>query len=212
METFGLCVGLAFQIDDDLLDVLGDAKDLGKQTGMDAQRGKMTWPSLVGVEAAQKKIPRAVDAGGRGAFGFRRFGVVPARVCRGAGQKRPKKRGSNRGGYLLEIINNRVIQAAALAWAIAQGIKVLLTLAISRRFDYTRVFGSGGMPSWHSSMACAMLMVVGLRGLSSAVFALAFCFAGVTMYDAAGVRRSTGRNAAVINHIVEGLYGQGLQF
>ena len=55
LETFGACVGLAFQIDDDLLDVLGNAKDLGKQTGMDEQRGKMTWPSLVGVEAAQKK-------------------------------------------------------------------------------------------------------------------------------------------------------------
>ena len=104
------------------------------------------------------------------------------------------------GAILLEIINNRVIQAAALAWAIAQGIKVLLTLAISRRFDYTRVFGSGGM-------------VVGLHeGFSSAVFALAFCFAGVTMYDAAGVRRSTGRNAAVINHIVEGLSGKGFNF
>ena len=100
------------------------------------------------------------------------------------------------GAILLEIINNRVIQAAALAWAIAQGIKVLLTLAISRRLDYTRVFGSGGMPSSHSSMACA----------------LAFCFAGVTMYDAAGVRRSTGRNAAVINHIVEGLSGKGFNF
>ena len=111
------------------------------------------------------------------------------------------------GAILLEIINNRVIQAAALAWAIAQGIKVLLTLAISRRFDYTRVFGSGGMPSSHSSMACAMLMVVGLHeGFSSAVFALAFCFAGVTMYDAAG------RNAAVINHIVEGLSGKGFNF
>ena len=111
------------------------------------------------------------------------------------------------GAILLEIINNRVIQAAALAWAIAQGIKVLLTLAISRRFDYTRVFGSGGMPSSHSSMACAMLMVVGLHeGFSSAVFALAFCFAGVTMYDAAG------GNAAVINHIVEGLSGKGFNF
>ncbi|MFR3405907.1 MAG: polyprenyl synthetase family protein [Christensenellales bacterium] len=54
LRTFGACVGLAFQIDDDLLDVMGDAKDLGKQTGMDEQRGKMTWPSLVGVEAAQK--------------------------------------------------------------------------------------------------------------------------------------------------------------
>lgn len=52
---FGACVGLAFQIDDDLLDVLGDAKALGKQTGMDEQRGKMTWPSLVGVEAAKAR-------------------------------------------------------------------------------------------------------------------------------------------------------------
>ena len=55
LTTFGACVGLAFQIDDDLLDVLGDAKNLGKQTGMDEQRGKMTWPALVGVEAAQQK-------------------------------------------------------------------------------------------------------------------------------------------------------------
>ena len=110
------------------------------------------------------------------------------------------------GAISLEIINNRVIQAAALAWAIAQGIKVLLTLAISRRFDYTRVFGSGGMPSSHSSMACAMLMVVGLHeGFSSAVFALAFCFAGVTMYDAAGVRRAAGRQAASINRIIRHL-------
>ena len=92
------------------------------------------------------------------------------------------------GAILLEIINNRVIQAAALAWAIAQAIKVLLTLAISRKFDHTRVLGSGGMPSSHSSIA------------------------GVTMYDAAGVRRSTGRNAAVINHIVEGLSGKGFNF
>ena len=114
---------------------------------------------------------------------------------------------------LLNIINNRVIQAAALAWAIAQAIKVLLTLAISRRFDHTRVLGSGGMPSSHSSMACAMLMVIGFHeGFSSSVFALAFCFAGVTMYDAAGVRRSAGRNAAVINHIVEGLSGKGFNF
>lgn len=55
LERFGACVGLAFQIDDDLLDIEGDAAQLGKQTGMDAQRGKMTWPSLVGVEEAKRK-------------------------------------------------------------------------------------------------------------------------------------------------------------
>lgn len=55
LARFGSCMGLAFQIDDDLLDVEGDAQLLGKQTGMDQARGKMTWPSLVGVEAAREK-------------------------------------------------------------------------------------------------------------------------------------------------------------
>ncbi len=114
---------------------------------------------------------------------------------------------------LFEIISNRTIQAAALAWAVAQGLKVLLTLAISQRFDRTRVLGSGGMPSSHSAMACAMVTTIGFReGFDSSLFALAFCFAGVVMYDAAGVRRSTGRNAAVINHLLDGLQGNGLFF
>lgn len=55
LDRFGACLGIAFQIDDDLLDVEGDATQLGKQTGMDAQRGKMTWPALYGVEESRKK-------------------------------------------------------------------------------------------------------------------------------------------------------------
>lgn len=116
-------------------------------------------------------------------------------------------------GVILEILGNRVIQAAALAWAVAQALKVMLTLAISRRFDKSRVLGSGGMPSSHSAMACAMLMTIGYReGFSSSIFALAFCFSGVVMYDAAGVRRSTGRNAAVINQLMDMLSGNGYTF
>ena len=61
LKRFGFCVGLAFQIDDDLLDVEGDAALLGKQTGMDAQRGKMTWPALVGVEGARERSARLWD-------------------------------------------------------------------------------------------------------------------------------------------------------
>lgn len=114
---------------------------------------------------------------------------------------------------ILEILGNRVIQAAALAWAAAQALKVMLTLAISRRFDKSRVLGSGGMPSSHSAMACAMLMTIGYReGFSSPIFALAFCFSGVVMYDAAGVRRSTGKNAAVINQLMDMLSGSGYTF
>jgi len=114
---------------------------------------------------------------------------------------------------LLEILGNRVIQAAALSWAIAQGLKIILTLIIDRRFDSTRVFGSGGMPSSHSSMTCAMMMVIGFtEGFDSSAFALAFCFSGVVMYDAAGVRRSTGKNAAVINRMIERLVSDGFAF
>ncbi len=58
LERFGQCVGLAFQIVDDLLDVTGDAASLGKATGMDAERGKLTWPSLLGVEAARMEARR----------------------------------------------------------------------------------------------------------------------------------------------------------
>ena len=116
-------------------------------------------------------------------------------------------------GVILEILGNRVIQAAALAWAVAQALKVMLTLAISRRFDKSRVLGSGGMPSSHSAMACAMLMTIGYReGFSSSIFALAFCFSGVVMYDAAGVRRSTGRNAQGINQLMDMLSGNGYTF
>lgn len=114
---------------------------------------------------------------------------------------------------ILDILSNRVIQAAALAWAVAQALKVLLTLAITKRFDKSRVLGSGGMPSSHSAMACAMLMAIGYReGFTSPIFALAFCFSGVVMYDATGVRRSTGRNAAVINHLMDALSGNGYVF
>ena len=112
---------------------------------------------------------------------------------------------------IFNIFGNRAIQAAILAWAIAQAIKVILTLAISKRFDSSRVLGSGGMPSSHSAMACALVTTLGFReGFSSPLFALAFCFAGVVMYDAAGVRRSAGKNAAVINHLLDGLAGNGL--
>lgn len=114
---------------------------------------------------------------------------------------------------VLDVFRNKAILAAVLAWAIAQGLKVILTLLISRRFDRSRMFGSGGMPSSHSALVCAMVTVIGFQeGFASSVFALSFCFACVVMYDAAGVRRSAGRNAAMINHLLDGLSGSGFVF
>ncbi|MBN1881811.1 MAG: polyprenyl synthetase family protein [Deltaproteobacteria bacterium] len=63
---YGECVGLAFQISDDILDVVGDQGKLGKRTGMDEARGKRTFISLLGLEESRKRskdlIERAIDA------------------------------------------------------------------------------------------------------------------------------------------------------
>ncbi|MBE0601664.1 MAG: polyprenyl synthetase family protein [Firmicutes bacterium] len=75
-RVYGEALGTAFQIVDDLLDLRGDATILGKQTGMDQQRGKMTWPAVYGEAASREEAARLVAAardaltpfGGRGDF------------------------------------------------------------------------------------------------------------------------------------------------
>ena len=111
---------------------------------------------------------------------------------------------------VFEILSNRFVQAGFLAWAIAQALKVVLTLMISRKFDSSRMWGSGGMPSSHSSTTCALMMMIGFsEGFDSPLFALAFAFSAIVMYDAAGVRRSTGKNAAVLNRLIDRLANDG---
>jgi farnesyl diphosphate synthase len=56
LAAFASPLGLAFQIQDDLLDVLGDAATLGKATGADRERGKPTHPSIIGIEASQERV------------------------------------------------------------------------------------------------------------------------------------------------------------
>lgn len=60
-RTYGRGLGLAFQIEDDLLDLEGDVAALGKEIGMDAARGKMTWPVVCGVEQARADAQTAVE-------------------------------------------------------------------------------------------------------------------------------------------------------
>ena len=60
-RQYGRGIGLAFQIVDDLLDIQGDVHKLGKETGMDAQRGKLTWPAVCGVEQSRKDALEAVS-------------------------------------------------------------------------------------------------------------------------------------------------------
>jgi len=55
LDRYANAIGLAFQVQDDILDVIGDTAILGKQQGSDQQLGKSTYPALMGLEQAQKK-------------------------------------------------------------------------------------------------------------------------------------------------------------
>jgi geranylgeranyl pyrophosphate synthase len=56
LSRFANAVGLAFQIQDDLLDVMGDASLLGKATGADSERAKPTHPAVIGISASQQRV------------------------------------------------------------------------------------------------------------------------------------------------------------
>ena len=72
------------------------------------------------------------------------------------------------------------------------------------------IIDTGGMPSSHSSGTAAVATVVGLYGgFDSILFLLALVFALVTMFDAASVRRSVGKQAVLMNRMIDDIYAQG---
>jgi len=93
-----------------------------------------------------------------------------------------------------------------VAWAIAQVLKVVVISVRRRHLDLRVLADQGGMPSSHSAIVAALTTVVGrLNGVTSDVFAIALIFSVVVMYDAQGVRRAAGLQAAVLNRLVDDL-------
>lgn len=114
------------------------------------------------------------------------------------------------GEIFKDIWLNHVLMVTLLAWAIAQTIKVALGVLRTRRFDFRWFIGTGGMPSAHAAGSSALAVVIGLDyGFASVFFALAAVFAIVTMFDAQGVRRSTGKQAAILNKVLDDIYWKG---
>ncbi|PKN50934.1 MAG: polyprenyl synthetase [Deltaproteobacteria bacterium HGW-Deltaproteobacteria-13] len=70
LAEYGINLGLAFQIADDILNVEGDRELMGKETGSDAARNKLTYPSLLGMELAKEKLARYIDAAVASLAGF----------------------------------------------------------------------------------------------------------------------------------------------
>ncbi len=106
--------------------------------------------------------------------------------------------------FFTELLANKVLWVALFSWFVAQVIKVILVLIKEKRFDVGRMIGSGGMPSSHSSFVMALTTAVAFEsGLSSPLFAACVVLSFVVMYDASGVRRETGRQAEVLNDILQ---------
>ncbi len=89
-------------------------------------------------------------------------------------------------------------------WFFIQLFKVFYDLITTKKFNFKRILGAGGMPSSHSAVVTSLATMVGKAyGIDSAIFAVSLIFAFVVMYDAAGIRRAAGKQAKLLNKIVE---------
>lgn len=106
--------------------------------------------------------------------------------------------------YLSDFIHNRVLIISICSWMLAQVIKTIIDVIINREWNPERLVGSGGMPSCHSATVCAMATSSGLiYGMQSFEFAVSCILAVIVMYDARGVRRETGNQAVLLNHMMD---------
>jgi acid phosphatase family membrane protein YuiD len=105
------------------------------------------------------------------------------------------------------ILHNQILLIALIACITAQGLKLVIDLIRSRKFNVGYLLSPGGMPSAHSALVGALATSVGFaKGWSSAEFAIACLFAIIVMYDAAGVRQAAGKQAKLLNQIVDELF------
>jgi acid phosphatase family membrane protein YuiD len=108
-----------------------------------------------------------------------------------------------------DLIHNDVLWASALAWFLAQLSKAIVLVLREHRFHVRTMLSAGGMPSSHSALVTALTTRIGMDlGTGSTVFALSVVFAGVVLYDAAGVRRAVSMQARTLNRMLEELFEQ----
>jgi len=103
-----------------------------------------------------------------------------------------------------QLIHNTVFMSAATGWLVAQILKTIIYGILNKTFNPERMVGSGGMPSSHSATVTALATASGIQyGLGSFEFAVSAIVAIIVMYDARGVRLETGKQAQVLNEVME---------
>ncbi len=107
----------------------------------------------------------------------------------------------------IEAVTSKLFLTTMLAWLIAQSMKIAIALMLTKRFNFRLLLGTGGMPSAHAAGVSALAAAVGkTEGFSSPICIITFVFALITMFDAQGVRRAAGAQAAILNKIAEEIY------
>ena len=105
---------------------------------------------------------------------------------------------------------NHILWITIIAWILAQSIKVCIGVIRQRKFDFRWFVGPGGVPSSHAAGASALATSIGLRyGFDTVSFALAVAFAIVVVFDAQNVRRAAGKQAQILNKMMEDIYWRG---
>lgn len=106
-----------------------------------------------------------------------------------------------------QVLQNPALVYGLICWGMAQVLKVATSSIREHRLSWRMLFSAGGMPSSHTAIISSITVGIGIReGIDSPLFALAAGIAGVVMYDAAGVRRAAGHQAAVLNQIIDELF------
>ena len=102
-----------------------------------------------------------------------------------------------------ELSYNKYIIVPMFIWLAIQIFKTIWDLVKEKKFNFKRILGAGGMPSSHSAVVCPLSTLIGRdMGFDSAIFGLAVIMSLIVMYDAAGVRRAAGKQAKILNKLV----------
>ena len=105
---------------------------------------------------------------------------------------------------LITFIQNKYIYVPFFLWFGIQLFKLIYDLCTTKKFNFKRIMGAGGMPSSHSAVVAGIATLIGkYEGVGTPIFALALIVAFVVMYDACGIRRAAGKQAVLLNKLIE---------
>tara|TARA_B100000945_G_scaffold50796_1_gene36531 strand:+ start:2041 stop:2520 length:480 start_codon:yes stop_codon:yes gene_type:complete len=104
---------------------------------------------------------------------------------------------------IFTLLNNKLLFWGLISCLMAQLLKIIFSFLLEGKLRFGIIFETGGMPSSHSALISALTAGLGVDlGFDHPVFALALGVSLIVMYDASGVRRSAGLQAAEINKIL----------